>query len=395
MDDGPPLAGLRVLDFSRVLAGPFCSAMLADAGAEVIKVEPPEGDDYRHMGLMVGDRSANFDFVNRGKRSLVIDLKREQAGPIIERLTGWADLVLENFRPGVADRLGIGYARLSAIRPDLVYCSLSGFGQTGPWADRPAYDAVIQALSGLIDASGEPDGPPTLVGESIADVATGLFASWGVMAALWQRSRTGRGRHLDIAMYDCLLGMMPTLVSRAVAGGLPVRRVGLRHVNSAPFGAFRALDGLFVLAVANNRLFARLADVLGDPVLASDPRFADNAARKRHEAQLTGRIEAWSGRRTARQAVDALLAAAIPAAPVLSVQDSVVTEHVRARGVVTRRDHAGRPSCFIEQPVHFGTLPRGQVPDAPALGADTRDILGELGFEAHLIDRWFADAVVA
>lgn len=378
--DTPPLHGLKVLDFSRVLAGPFCTAMLADAGAEVIKIEPFDGDDYRQMGLQVDGRSANFAFVNRGKRSVRLNLKQSGADTVIARLARWADVAIENFTPGVADRLGIGYAALSALNPGLVYCSISGFGQDGPWATRPAYDTIIQALSGLMDVTGAPDGEPTLVGESIADVAAGMFASWGVMAALWQRERTGRGRHLDVPMYDCLLSMMPTLVSR-VAAGAPAARVGNRHANSAPFGAFRAADGLFVLAVANNRLFARLAQVLGTPELADMPEFATNQARKRHEADLAVRIEAWAAPLSAEVAAQRLAEAGVPAAPVLSVAASLDSELARERGLLVRREGAGTRECHVEQPVRFGNMPRGQSRAAPELGADTAHVLGALGFD--------------
>ncbi|MGO4812780.1 CaiB/BaiF CoA transferase family protein [Cupriavidus sp. 2MCAB6] len=382
-----PLHGLKVLDFSRVLAGPFCTAMLADAGAEVIKVEPFEGDDYRHMGLQVDGQSANFAFVNRGKRSLRLDLKHAHADAVTERLAGWADVAIENFKPGVADRLGIGYARLAAINPALVYCSISGFGQAGPWSDRPAYDTIIQALSGLMDVTGAPEGQPTMIGESIADVAAGMFASWGVMAALWQRTRTGRGRHLDVAMYDCLLSMMPTLVSRVVAGGAAAVRVGNRHANSAPFGVFHAADGPFVLTVANNRLFDKLAQAMAQPALASDPRFATNRARKQNEDALAAMIEAWARDMTVAQAVGRLSAFGVPVAPVQSVAASVASEHVRERGLIVSREGAGGSrQCHVEQPVRFGALPRGHSDPAPPLGADSRAILRELGFGTEAIE---------
>jgi len=394
--DDRPLAGLQVLDFTRVLAGPFCTAMLADAGADVLKVEPFEGDDYRHMGFQVRGRSTNFAFVNRGKRSLCLNLKSPGAGELIARLARWADVALENFKPGVADRLGIGYPRLAAINPGLVYCSISGFGQEGEWAPRPAYDVIIQALSGLMAATGDPDGPPYVVGESIADVSAGIFAAWGVMAALWQRSRTGVGRHLDVAMYDCLLSMMPTLVSRVVAGGAPCERVGNRHLNSAPFGAFRAGDGLFVLAVANNKLFAQLAHALGDPALADDPRFASNPLRKRNERELQSIIETWAATRSVRDAVAALQAGEVPAAPVLDVRQTIEQGPARGRDLI--RTHPlgdGAQACHIEQPVRFTGLRAHPTAAAPELGAHTREILHTLGYGPTDLERFAKEGLIA
>lgn len=394
--DDLPLSGLKVLDFTRVLSGPFCTAMLADAGAEVLKVEPFEGDDYRHMGFQVNGRSTNFAFVNRGKRSLCLNLKNPASADVVARLSRWADVALENFKPGVADRLGIGYEHLSTVNPGLIYCSISGFGQEGEWAARPAYDVIIQALSGLMAATGDADGPPYVVGESVADVSAGIFAAWGVMAALWRRSRTGRGARLDVAMYDCLLSMMPTLVSRVVAGDAPCQRVGNRHLNSAPFGAFRAADGLFVIAVANNKLFAQLAQALGDPSLAQDPRFSSNQARKRNEAALQATIEAWAAPMTAREAVAALQARDVPAAPVLDVRQSLADGPARLRGLV--RTHPlgdGARACHIEQPVRFSGLDAGRAPPAPELGADTQDIMHALGYGAAEVDRLMKEGLIA
>lgn len=382
-DTDLPLSGLKVLDFTRVLAGPFGSAMLADAGADVIKIEPFEGDDYRHMGYQVDGRSTNFEFVNRGKRSVRLNLKAPGAADVIAKLAQWADVALENFKPGVANRLGIGYEHLSHLNPGLVYCSISGFGQTGPWAERPAYDVIIQAMTGLMDLTGDPEGPPTFVGESVADVAAGMFASWGVMAALWQRSRTGRGRHLDVAMYDCIMSMMPTAVSRVVAGGTTATRVGNRHVNSAPFGVFNALDGQFVLAVANDRLFAKLASAMDSELLRSDARFIGNKNRKTHEGELTTLIETWARDKSVATIVDHLEQHGVPAGPVLSVKQSTQSDLATSRAVVTQRMNAGGGNtCFVEQPVRFGGLPRGQSRNAPELGAQTTDILNMLGFSA-------------
>ena len=311
-----PLAGLRIVDFTRVLSGPFCTALLADLGAEVIKVEPPQGDDYRAIGPMRNGESALFNVMNRNKHSVVLDLKLPDAQALARELCATADVVVENFRPGVAEKLGIGYAAVRAINPRVVYASISGFGQTGPAAHRPAYDIVLQAMSGLMEATGSPDGPPTLVGEAVSDVVSGLFASWGVLAALLGRERNGQGTHVDVAMLDATLAFTATSVSRFLFTGRNPVRVGNRHPLSAPFGVYAAADGHYVLAVLNNKLFAQLCAVIGQPALAHDARFATDELRSLNEPALRAAIEAWSDTLTVDQVVSHLEAAAVPTAPI-------------------------------------------------------------------------------
>ena len=369
-DSSRPLAGVRVLDFTRVLAGPYCTALMADLGADVLKVEPPQGDDYRHIGPFYPDRSsALFEAVNRGKRSIVLDLSRAADRDLVLALATSADVVVENFRPGVATKLGVGWAALSAVNPKLVYCSISGFGQDGPDAARPAYDIVIQAMSGIMAVTGDPDGPPTLIGESIADVVSGLFGSWAILAALLERSRTDRGRYIDVAMLDCMIALQPLVAARSLATGDSPRRVGNRHASSAPFGAFSAKDGLFVLAVLNGKLFDALASVLGRPDLATDARFATDASRLAHEPALRAAIEAWSSTMTAREAVDRLVSAGVPAADVVDTAAALASDRADARPLLQRVTHPRLgPISVPEQPVRFGGVPRGGAASAPALG---------------------------
>ena len=215
-----PLSTIKILDFTRVLSGPYCTAMLADIGADVVKIEPPQGDDYRHIGPFLEDgSSALFATVNRGKRSVVLDLNNDADRAVALKLAGDADVLVENFRPGVAAKLGIGYEALSIINPKLIYASISGFGQTGPMAQRPAYDIIVQAMSGIMSVTGEPNGPPTLIGESVADVVSGLSASWAILAALNQRHFTGFGQHLDISMQSSMLALQPLVAARLFASG--------------------------------------------------------------------------------------------------------------------------------------------------------------------------------
>lgn len=242
-----PLSGVRVVDFTRVLAGPYCTALMADLGAEIIKVESPEGDDYRHIGPFRDGESLLFQTVNRGKRSVALDLKSPEGKAAVIDLIGTADVVIENFRPGVMDKLGLGPGRLRDAYPGLIYVSVSGFGQTGPNAAKPAYDIIVQAMSGLMDATGDADASPTMVGEAVADVAGGLFAAFGAMVALFDRSRTGKGRHVDLALFDALVSMMPVVACRTLLGTEPVTRTGNRHPLSAPFGVYRGQDGYFAL----------------------------------------------------------------------------------------------------------------------------------------------------
>jgi CoA:oxalate CoA-transferase len=367
---GRPLDGVRVLDFTRVLSGPSATALLADLGAEVIKVESPAGDDYRHIGPFLDDgASAIFEAVNRGKRGIVLDLGRADHLALARALARDADVVVENFRPGVADKLGIGWAALAAENPRLVHASISGFGQSGPDARRPAYDIVVQALSGLMHVTGEPDGEPTLIGESIADVVSGIFAALGIVAALTERERTGRGRRVDVSMFDSMLALQPLVVARYLASGVAPMRVGNRHPLSAPFGSFRARDGSFVVAVLNEKLFAALAATLGRPDLTADPRFASDPDRLTHEAALRTAIEAWAQDLDAAEAVARLVAAGVPAAEVADTAAALAGAVARGRPVTQAavRD-AEAPRAVPEQPIHFDGAARGACRAAPRLG---------------------------
>lgn len=377
-----PLAGIRVLDFSRVLAGPYCTALLADLGADVIKVEPPTGDDYRHVGPFIEGESALFLAVNRGKRSISLDLTKPDDLAIAQALAARSDVVVENFRPGVADKLGIGWAKLSGINPKLVYASISGFGQQGELAGRPAYDIVLQAMSGIMSVTGTPDGPPTLVGESIADVVAGLFGSWSILAALVERQTTGAGRHIDLAMFDAMIAIQPLVVARYLASGEAPQRVGNRHALSAPFGAFQARDGMFVLAVLNNKLFGILANLIGRPELAADHRFGSDTDRLANEQALREAIEGWSRQLTAEGAVSALVAAGVPAAEISDMAEALTSPHAEARGLLQEAEHPVLGAMRVpEQPARFSGVVRGGIAAAPALDADRQAILAELGEE--------------
>ncbi len=374
-----PLEGIRVLDFSRVLAGPYCTALMADLGAEVIKVEPPAGDDYRHIGPFKDGESLLFQSVNRGKKSIVLDLKSEDGTAAARALAEKCDVLVENFRPGVMERFGLGAEKLCAACPRLVYVSVSGFGQTGPNRMLPAYDVIIQAMSGLMDMTGAEDGPPMMAGDAFADVAGGMFAAFGAMVALFDRERSGRGQHVDLALYDSLVSMMPVAACRALMAGETPKRSGSKHALSAPFGTYSAADGSFTVAVLNDRMFARFAEAIGAPELAEDPRFVSDALRRQNEPALAQHIERWAAARSAQSAVAVLSEASIPTATLYSVPEAWGSTQAQARGLASVVEHPILGTVTVpEQPVHFSGAPRGGRQSAPALGAHTQDILQQL-----------------
>ncbi len=374
-----PLEGVRVLDFSRVLAGPYCTALLADLGAEVIKVESATGDDYRHVGPFKEGESLLFQAVNRGKKSIVLDLKSKDGVKAARQLAADCDVLIENFRPGVMDRLGLGEADLRAEFPALVYVSVSGFGQTGPNKSLPAYDIIIQAMSGLMDVTGDVNGPPMMVGDAFADVAGGMFAVIGTMVALFDREKTGKGRFVDLALYDSLVSMMPIVACRALMAGQTPLRTGNRHALSAPFGTYQANDGHFTVAVLNDRLFQTFATAIDHPQLADDPQFGSDALRRENEPDLAAIIEKWASHRDVTAVVTCLSEHGIPASPICSVSQAWASSQVTARNLATPITHPTLGTLTVpEQPIHFSDTPRGGRRPAPELGAHTDEILTNL-----------------
>jgi CoA:oxalate CoA-transferase len=379
-----PLAGIRVLDLSRVMAGPYCASMLADAGAEVIKVEiPGVGEDSRHIGPFAesdGGESAYFMMLNRGKKSITLDLKSPRGVELLKKLAAKSDVLIENFRPGAAARLGIAYDTLAALNPRLVYASITGFGQTGPLASRPAYDLVVQAMSGLMSVTGFPDGPPTAVGDSICDVTTGMFAAWGIAAALAGRAQSGKGQHLDIAMLDSMFSMLLTVLAKRLYTGAEPGRVGNRHPVTYPVDCFRAKDGHVVMVAISDAAFAKLMQAIGRPELVEDPRFRHNADRSAHEGELRPILQEWMTFRTRDEIQQALDAADVPCGPVWSIADVAASAHIAARGMILDPGHPKLAAApLVRQPVVFGGETAGTA-RAPLLGEHTsavlRDVLG-------------------
>jgi CoA:oxalate CoA-transferase len=395
-----PLEGIRVLDLSRVMAGPYCASMLADAGAEVIKVEMPgTGEDSRHIGPFAegpnGRESAYFMMLNRGKRGITIDLRSPRGIELLKKLAAQSDVLIENFRPGAAARLGIGYEALAAVNPRLVYASITGFGQTGPLAGRPAYDLVIQAMSGLMGVTGFPDGPPTAVGDSICDVTTGMFAAWGITTALAGRAQSGRGHHIDVAMLDSMFSMLLTVLAQRLYAGAEPGRVGNRHPVTYPVDCFRAKDGHVVLVAISDAAFAKLMLAIGRPELVEDPRFRRNADRSAHEGELRAILQEWMTFRTREEIRKALDAADVPCGPVWSIAEAAASEHIRARGMILDPGHPKLAAApLVRQPVRFG----GETPEtrrAPMLGEHTDGVLRDvLGLGADEIESLRRDRVV-
>lgn len=383
-----PLAGIRVLDLSRVLSGPLCGALLADLGAEVIKVERPgSGDDSRAFGPHLAGESSYFMLLNRGKRSITVDLRSPDGREIVQELAARADVVVENFRPGVVARLGIDHPTLSSVNPRLIYLSISGFGQDGPLSARPAYDHVVQAMAGIMAATGRTDDEPMRVGDALADVVAGIYGSWGVLAALLQRATTGLGQLVDVAMLDAMFSVQVVALTQLLGGlGAPAR-MGNAHPISAPMDSFTARDGRLVIAVANQALFVRFAVAIGDPALLDDPRFASDADRFVHRAALRARIESWSAGLDVATAVEALERAGVPAGPIWDLEQVAQSEHAEAHELIRRVRHprAGEIGV-VTQPVRFGAGNADPVRPAPMLGEHTDAILrDDLGFDAGRI----------
>ena len=386
----PPLNGITVLDLTRVLAGPYCTMVLRDLGAEVIKVEPPQGDEARGFGPFLpgadgGGRgeSAYFTSLNCGKRSVVLDLKEEPARAALARLIRRADVLVENFRPGTLAKLGFPPDRLLALNPRLVYAAISGFGATGPAAQRPAYDMIIQALSGLMSITGtepEPSAPArrVRVGTSIADIVSGLYAAVGIAAALARRAHSGRGAVLDLGMLDATVSVLENAVARYQVSGTVPTPLGTRHPSITPFEAYASADQDLVIAAGNDRLFARLCAVVGRGDLPADRRFATNAARNEHAAALKRELEAALRRHPGAHWLERLAAAGVPAAPVNTVADLFEDPQVAARGMLV--PVAGLQRFLVPgSPLKFaGAAPQGERPPAPGLGEHTAQVLAEL-----------------
>lgn len=377
------LEHVTVIDLTQVMAGPSCCQLLGDLGANVIKVEPVGNGDHtrQSMGhrLPHGESSA-FLAVNRNKRSIALDLKQHAGRDVFEKLVRGADVLVENFRPGVTKRLGIDYPTLSAVNSRLVYASISGFGQTGPYADRPGYDLIAQAMSGIMSVTGDPDGTPAKCGVPVADLAAGLYCAVGILTACIARERTGRGQYIDTSLYEAAMALSVWETAELWATGRVPQALGSAHRMSAPYQALRTRDGYITVGGNNPRLWQRLCQVLGREDLVDDPRFATNADRVAHRDALADELESVLSRRDTQQWVDLLLDAGVPAGPLRDYRQACEDPHTLAREMVVRMDHPVEGQVRgLGVPVKLSDTP-GQVRRAaPVLGEHTDEILAWLG----------------
>jgi len=384
-----PLDGVRVLDLTRILSGPFSTMMLADLGAEVIKLEPyPEGDDSRGNPPFVNGESMYYVSLNRGKKSIVVNLKTEEGKEVFYRLLAKADILVENFRPGTMEKLGLGYEILKQRQPKLVYCAISGFGQTGPYRNRAAYDSVIQAMGGIMSVTGQAGGSPTRVGTSIGDITAGLFATIGILGALRVVERGGEGQLIDISMLDCQVALVEGQIARYFGTGKVPQPVGNRHATATPFDMFKSKDGHVVVAVQKNSMWESFCKVTGLEHLLDDVRFATNATRSDNEPALKAIIEPVLMEKTTQEWIDIFSKANVACGPLNNIAAVVTDPHVLSREMIVEVDghkqlgkvkypgipiKYSRTKCTVETP-------------APVLGQHSEEILGSIAFTGEQIE---------
>ncbi|MBK9012503.1 CoA transferase [Novosphingobium sp.] len=371
-DRRPPHAGLRVLEFARILAGPWAGQILADLGAEVIKIESPDGDDTRQWGPPFianpdgTQDAAYFHAANRGKHSVVLDFRTAEGRAAACELAREADVVIENFKVGGLARFGLDYPSLARINPRLVYCSITGFGQDGPYAARPGYDFVVQGMSGIMDLTGEPDGAPQKIGVAYADIMTGLYATIAIQAALAERERSGQGQYIDMALLDVMVGTLANQAMNYLVTGQAPARMGNAHPNIVPYAAFPTSDGWFILAVGNDRQFERFCALTG---LAADPRFATNAGRQEHRAEVDRAVARVTRQWKRDELLARLEAEGVPAGPINTVAQAFADPQVRHRGMQTGQ--AGLPEAIpgIRLPIRYSRSALADGRAAPLLGS--------------------------
>ncbi len=382
MESNPDaLLGLRVLDLSRVLAGPFCTMLLADMGAEVIKLEIPErGDDSRQFPPFKDGESLYYVNLNRGKRSITLNLKHEEGRRIFMELVKKSDVLIENFRPGTMDRLGIGYEVLKEVNPRLVFASISGFGQTGPYRSRPGYDIIGQAMGGLMSITGWPDSPPTRSGTAIGDILSALFCCIGILSALKVREKTGKGQAVDVSLVDSVFASTENIPQKFFIDGEVPTRIGNRYEFVYPYGSFKTVDGWVILGIANDAIWRRFIEATGMPHLLDDERFSTNPLRVENHAELAPFIEGWTSTMTVPDVVTLLTEHGVPACPIYNLKEAAEDPHIGgAREMTVEMEQPGLGMVkLMGNPIKMSeTRPYPKGP-APGLGEDNRSVLTRL-----------------
>ena len=375
-----PLEGVLVLDLTRILSGPFATMILADFGADVIKIEMPGiGDESRLLGPHVKDQSAYFMSVNRGKQSMTLNLNTEEGRDLLKQLIRKADVLIENYRPGTMDKWGLGYEKVKIINPKLIYASVSGFGHSGPYMKLPAYDIVIQGMSGIMSITGQQDGPPTRVGTSIGDIVPGLFTTIGIVMALYHRSNTGEGQRLDIAMFDSLVAILENALARYQVNHEIPKPIGNRHPAITPFDSFPTKDGYIIVAAGNQKLFEQVCKLLEVQEILHDERFSEYIPRHQHEKELKPILDRAFSRFTQSDALTMLTNAGIPCAPVNSIDQLFTNPQVKARDMLVEVEH---PTAGLLKlagiPIKMSLTPGAIEKPAPTLGQHTKAVLEEL-----------------
>jgi crotonobetainyl-CoA:carnitine CoA-transferase CaiB-like acyl-CoA transferase len=394
---GGPLADVRVLDFTRVLAGPAASLALADLGAEIIKIEPPgTGDETRGFPPMRDGESHYFLAVNRGKKSIVIDLKSEEGVALARDLAAQCDVLVENYRPGVRERLGLGWDTLHAINPRLIYCSISGYGQDGPLKDQPSFDIVLQAMSGALAMNGDPDRLPTKLGIPLGDLVGGINGPIGILSALYERERTGKGRLIDVSLMDGLLGMLGYIAQLAFFTGQDPQRQGSQHPNLVPYGIFPASDGSIVIACLTPGFWSRICRSIGRPELTDDPRYDTLEKRRDAREEVNAIVSQFTSLHTVDELVAIFTAHEVPHAPILGVTEALTQPQAQVRRMVVEVEHATLGTIpIVNRSIRFDEA-QADPAAPPVLGADTDTILREvLDLDADKIEGLRAKGVVA
>jgi CoA:oxalate CoA-transferase len=380
MSSNKPLEGIRVLDLTRVLAGPYSTMVLADMGAEVIKVEiPGRGDDSRYFGPFIGEESAYFMSLNRNKESITLDLKAARGKELFHQLLDKVDILVENYRGGTMEKLGLGYEDLKKSHPRLIYAAISGFGHTGPYKEKPAYDVVVQGMGGIMSITGQEGGPPTRIGASIGDITAGLFGTIGIVSALRQRDITGEGQKVDVSMLDSQVAILENAIARYQVTGEPPGRIGNRHPSITPFSSLPTSDGYVIIAIGNDKLWATLCTLLKREELISDPLFATNSARTDNWNQLEPLLAAIFSKKTTEEWLSILEPKGIPAGPINSVDKVLADPQVRAREMIVEMEHPIAGTLEMSgSPIKLSGSEHAPPKPSPQLGEHTHALLKKL-----------------